>query len=179
MSKKKFFDGTIPVTKTIQLAGNVVMHQLNTLQTEYLANNFNTTIGTVLKNDVTIKVGNAEEQFTQYPAYNLCQFGQALQRNFFQYALHHASFKDVPVLAQYEFPEGTDKYVNVFVLGGDDKSMYIIYEDYQNDTVYMLLATSLPHVGKIGMKKVTNSTVRKVSDIWNYHYNAFMAFEAF
>lgn len=179
MSNTKIFDNTIPVTKTVMLSGKAVMYQLTALQTEYLAVNFNTTLGNVLKDDVTSRFDNSEEQIIHYPAYNLCLFSQALQRNFFQYVLHHMSFRDTPVLAQYEFTSDVDKYVNIFVLGGSEKFMYIIYEDYQNDKVLLQLVDALPHVGRIRMEKTANSPVKKVSDIWNYHYNAKMAFEVF
>ena len=67
----------------------------------------------------------------------------------------------------------------LFVLGGDDKSMFVICEDYQNDKVFMQQITSMPRAGKVPMEQVANSSVKKVSDIWNYHHNAFMGFGVF
>ena len=179
MRTKKTFDNVIPVTKNTKLAGELVNAKLIALQAEYVASRFNAPIGKVLQDDIISSVGNSESRMVRFPAYNLYQLTQAFYNDFFRYALHHGAFKDVPVLAQYEFPDFCEKYINIFVLGGDDKFMFVICEDYQNDKVFMQQITSMPRAGKVPMEQVANSSVKKVSDIWNYHYNAFMGFGVF
>lgn len=176
---KKMFDNTIPVTLMTRVAGNAVMQQLDALQTDYIADNFNTTLGNILRKDTTAIVGNSENQMVHYPAHNLEQLNLVLRNNFYDYALHHVAFKDTPVLGQYKFPDIEDKNYNLFILGGDDSRMYVIYENYETDVIKLLMLSELPHVYKSKMVKVEKSPVKKVSDIWIYHYNEFMGFEVF
>ena len=176
---KKLFDNTIPVTNLTETSGKAITYQLDALQTSYLADKFCTPLGEILKADTTFYIGNYENQMEHYPAYNLEQLNYVLQKSFLEYVLHHVSFKDTPVLAQYAFPDCEEKNYNIFVLGGNTEKMYVIYENYEKDVMKLMQIDKLPHVYRAKMEKVTNSPVKKVSDLWEYHHNAFMGFGIF
>lgn len=177
--RKKMFDNTIPVNALSQAYGKAIDYHLNGLQTDFIADNFNVTLGSLIKANTTITVGNSSNQLAFYPAHDLQQLNCVMYNQFLNYVLHHVSFKDTPVIGQYAFPDEEEKNFNIFVLGGNEDSMYIIYEDYENDKVIFSQVNELPHVRGAKMEKVDHSPVKKVSDIWAYHHNAFMGFDIF
>lgn len=177
--RKKVFDNTIPVTKLMETAGKAISYQLDALQTCYLADKFHVPLEEILKDNVTVNIAGYENHMAHYPAYNLEQLNCVFKKSFLDYVLHHAAFKDTPILAQYAFPDSEEKYFNIFVLGGNEEWMYVIYEDYQQDIVRLMYMNELPHVYKAKMEVVTDKTVKKVSDIWNFHHNAYMGFGVF
>lgn len=176
---RKLFSDTIPITPIIEKSGEAISYQLQALQAQFISDNFDTSVRELLVKSITAcnRRIDSNEHIAQYPAYNLALLQQTIEQRFLDYVLNLTEVGDTPVLAQYAFLEEEIAPYNVFILGGNTDSMYVIYENYKDDIIQLELISQLPFIYFAKMQPVKLSKVKTVHDIFEYHDNLLWSYK--